>query len=289
MTTTPDRSRERKACDAIARCIEELAGVKRSGAFCPEEIANGQSEIDYTFDLDLQKYALEHTVIEAFDGQLRADDHFAKFVGPIEAALDRQLPRGGYFQLLFPIDPSSGMRPAEVRRKQSDIIAWARTAAYDLAEEVAASPAKRRRSEMSGKTMPDADVTLYFYEDVLGVMGSRLMAVRKAPRNYEELRVARIHESIRRKCPKLEKWKPARTVLVLENRDMALSNHWVISDTLELGLQGRSDVPDEVWLVDGVHSAFWIAICLRKDSKRFPHEDCPVRFREFKPSELSEW
>ena len=44
---------------------------RRSSAFCPEDIAIGQSEIDYVFDLDERKYALEHTVIEAFDGQLR--------------------------------------------------------------------------------------------------------------------------------------------------------------------------------------------------------------------------
>jgi len=45
----------------------------------------------------------------------------------------------------------------------------------------------------------------------------------------------------------LAKCKPARTVLVLENRDMALSNHWVISDCLEMSLSGRTDLPDEVW------------------------------------------
>jgi hypothetical protein len=284
---TPDRSRERKACDAVARCLEELARERRSSAFCPEDIAIGQSEIDYVFDLDERKYALEHTVIEAFDGQLRADDHFAKFVEPIEAALDRQMPREGYFKLLFPIDPSSGMKPAEIRRKQNEIVAWARSAAYDLAEAATARLPSRRSREEPSKTMPDADVTLSFHEDILGVMGSRLMAGRKAPKNYEELRAARIKESVRRKLPKLARWKPARTILVLENRDGALSNHWVISDTLEFAIEGRPDRPDEVWLVDGVHSAFWITICLRKDGTRFPYDDSPMRYREFKPSELS--
>jgi hypothetical protein len=250
-------------------------------------MASGRSEIDYAFDLGDAKYALEHTVIEAFDGQLRVDDHFTKFIEPIQAALDRQMPPSGYLQLLFPIDPSSGMKPSEVRRKQNEIIAWVKIAAPDLVQEATALKLGRHKCAEPAKNMPDADVTLSFHEDVLGEMGSRLLAIRKAPKNYEELRVARIMETVRRKLPKLAKWRPARTILVLENRDMAISNHWVISEKLEIALEGRSDVPDEVWLVDAALSVFWIAICLRRDGARFPYDDAPVRHWEFNSSELS--
>jgi hypothetical protein len=68
---------------------------------------------------------------------------------------------------------------------------------------------------------------------------------------------------------------------------MAISNHWVISEKLEIALEGRSDVPDEVWLVDAALSVFWIAICLRRDGARFPYDDAPVRHWEFNSSELS--
>jgi hypothetical protein len=118
-------------------------------------------------------------------------------------------------------------------------------------------------------------------------MGGRLLAQRKAPKNYDQLRVERVHQAVEDKLPKLAKCKPARTVLVLENRDMALSNHWVISECLEKALESRPDTPDEVWLVDAVHEAFWVAICLRKDGAVFPHDDEQVRYREFRPSELS--
>jgi hypothetical protein len=242
------------------------------------------------FDLGDVKYAFEHTVVEAFPGQLRANEHFNRFVEPITAALDYQLPHGGYFQLSFPIDPSAGMKPAEVSRRQDEIIAWTKLSACDLAKEaMAAYPTARHRRMLPSVIMPGTDGTLLFHEDVIGGMGSRLMPTRVAPKNYERLRAARIQESVQRKLPKLALWrsKPAKTVFVVENRDGAISNHWLISDCLECALQGRSDVPDAVWLVDAVHAAFWVAICLREGTRTFPHEESMVPFREFKPSELS--
>jgi hypothetical protein len=134
--------------------------------------------------------------------------------------------------------------------------------------------------------MPGNDVTLSFQPDVLGQMGSRLLAMRKAPPNYDKLRVDRIRKSLNDKLPKLAQWKMrARTVLVLENRDMALSNHWEIANCLEETLKDRDDVPDQIWLVDALHSR-WITICLRESGMAFPHEDSQVRFREFNESEL---
>ena len=44
---------------------------------------------EYVFDLAGQTYALEHTVVEAFDGQIHKDFDFAAFIVPIERALAR--------------------------------------------------------------------------------------------------------------------------------------------------------------------------------------------------------
>lgn len=282
-----DRSRERRACDAVARCLECIAGYKRVGAHCPEDLAKGQSAIDYAFNLAGFPYAFEHTVVEAFDGQLRTNEHFGKFVEPIEAALDRQMPSSGYFILLFPINPSNGMKPKAIARKQADIVAWAKTAATELVEEATQLSKRQLWRSPPSSDMPNNDVTLSFLENISGDMGGRLLAQRKAPKNYEQLRISRVLQVVDDKLPKLAKCKPARTVLVLENRDIALSNHWVIAECLEKALQSRLDIPDEVWLVDAVREEFWISICLRKDGVLFPHDGEAVRYREFMPSELS--
>ena len=61
---------ERKSCDAVARSLEELAAGKRSNARSPEDDGIGPP-VEYVFELGGRIYALEHTVIEAFEGQFR--------------------------------------------------------------------------------------------------------------------------------------------------------------------------------------------------------------------------
>jgi hypothetical protein len=99
---------ERKACDAVARSLEDIARTKRSGAHSPEDDKVG-SPVEYVFDIGNQKYALEHTIVEAFDGQIRTDVDFVAFIAPIAVALDQKLPPPGKFDLHFPIHPSRGM------------------------------------------------------------------------------------------------------------------------------------------------------------------------------------
>ena len=112
----------------------------------------------------------------------------------------------------------------------------------------------------------------------------RLLFTRFAPPNYEALRLNRIKTAMGRKLPKLGKWNAdgARTVVVLENRDMALSNHGVIYDAVESALAGQADVPDEVWLVDTTIDNEWTAWRLLRDGQGFPDEDFEVRYRDFR-------
>jgi hypothetical protein len=72
-----------------------------------------------------------------------------------------------------------------------------------------------------------------------------------------------------KKLPKLQACKDAgvRTILVLENGDMALSNHWAIYEAAKAALAGRADRPDEVWLVDTTIPKEWTAWCLIRDGK----------------------
>jgi hypothetical protein len=75
---------------------------------------------------------------------------------------------------------------------------------------------------------------------------------------------------------------------VLENGDIFLSNHVAVLEAAEHALKGRSDQPDEVWLVDTTIETEWTVWCLIRDSLPFPDEDTSVRFREFKPRDLTE-
>lgn len=85
---------ERRACDAVVRVLEERHGAVRANGRSPEDERVGPP-IEYVFDLGEQTYGLEHTVVEAFDGQIHKEVDFAAFVAPIAAALDHRMPRPG--------------------------------------------------------------------------------------------------------------------------------------------------------------------------------------------------
>ena len=58
--------------------------------------------------------------------------------------------------------------------------------------------------------------------------------------------------ALRRKCPKLQRCKEggARTVLVLESDDIALTNHVLVGECLAALLPERADLPNEIYLVE---------------------------------------
>ncbi len=91
-----------------------------------------------------------------------------------------------------------------------------------------------------------------------------------------------------KKLPKLKSWKDieARSLLVLENCDLSLSNHVVILEAAEEALKGRGDAPDEIWLVDTAIETEWTVWRLMSDGVSFPDEETAFRYRDFNPEDL---
>ena len=91
----------------------------RANASSPEDDRVGPP-VEYVFDLASQTYALEHTVVEAFDGQIHKDVDFAAFIVPIERALDHHMPSPGSYRLTFAIHPSQGLKPKRIAEAQAE-------------------------------------------------------------------------------------------------------------------------------------------------------------------------
>ena len=76
----------------------------------------------------------------------------------------------------------------------------------------------------------------------------------------------------------------ARTVLALEDNDIALSNYVAVAEALEEALKERADPPDEIYLVDTCVDT-WGAWRLKLDHAFWP--DCDKRW-EFSPDDLTD-
>jgi hypothetical protein len=277
---------------AVARSLEDLLKAKRSNAYSPEDSKVDKS-VEYVFDLGAVKYAMEHTIVEAFDGQIQTNVDFEYFIKPITDALDHRLPAAGTYRLCFTVHPGKGLRKrlAEV---QASIIKWVRESAAELHAEF---PAELSRGERPHGYRAVRDAVVEGVEVQLSretgwwmpdKAKGRLFPMRIAPKNYEALRQTRLQKAMGKKLPKLQLWGEfgARTVLILENRDMALSNHVVILEAAEIALRTRPDAPDELWLVDTTIVQEWTVWCLIRDGVSFPDEDTSVRYRQYNPRDL---
>jgi hypothetical protein len=137
----------------------------------------------------------------------------------------------------------------EVRRIQQALIGWVKATAPTF-------PARRyadyRKTPVGPATVPGVPfpVSLYRFEPVL-VSGHHFQLTHLV-KNGEQQRKDRIREAVERKFPKLAAWKRdanARTILVLEDNDVQLTNQAIVTETYLPLAMGRADRPDGTYLV----------------------------------------
>jgi hypothetical protein len=105
--------------------------------------------------------------------------------------------------------------------------------------------------------------------------------------DVEAGRLQRIRDAYNRKLRKLLPWKSsgAQTVLILEEDDIFLTNHFNVTDAI-IHIEGSTkNRPDEIYLLS-VFSSMWLITRLRVRDKTL--YDMPVddRFWETEPSAL---
>ncbi len=187
---------ERKACDAVARSLEAIKGTMRTSAHSPEDNKVGPL-VEYVFNLGDQKYAVEHTIVEAFDDQIHTGVEFGNFVAPISDALDHHMPSPGRYRLAFPLHPSKGLKSKNIPKVQASIIEWVKTSAAELHSECPEQPPKaykpRGHTNFRKDTVASVDLLLNRETGwwVPDKAKGRLLCARFAPKDYEVLRLER--------------------------------------------------------------------------------------------------
>ena len=301
--TKRDRKRnspgnEGKACDAVVRCIEQRAGEIRVAIRHPEKEGLG-SPVDLRVRIGTVEYAIEHTQIEAFAGLIGSDHGYMQLIKPVVAEVSGTLPGLAVYALHFPIDTHLGVKPARLDQIRRDLIAWIRTKAQCLYERNRNRLERERKSPRyldSIEAKPPGFPYVVCLRIGAAISVSKQGALRPARLgpDREELEVCRadrLREALRRKCPKLQRCKEdgARTVLVLESDDIALTNHVLVGERLAALLPERTDQPDEIYLVE-TEVKSWAVHCMKLNGKSWPVERSaePVMFHVDDLIDLSE-
>ena len=271
---------EGKACDAVVRYIEQHTGETRAAIRRPETDRIGPP-VDFRLRLGAQEYAIEHTQIEAIPNLIGSDQRYMQIIKPVINEVSGMLPGPAVYALHFPIDTHLGVKLPDLDRIRLDLIAWIQTKAQCLYE--------RNRDRLEQERPPPRSLDSieakppsfpYPVRLSIGVAHSiskrgALRCARFAPgdEEMEARRADRLWEALRRKCPKLRRCKKdgARTVLVLESDDIALTNHVLVGECLAALLPECPDLPDEIYLVETEVSS-WTVHCMKLNTECWPVE-----------------
>lgn len=230
-------------------------------------------------------------MVEPFEYEM-----FVDFIRPIQDEIGQTLPRPGTYSAVFPLNPSAGIKPKERAKAQRLAIEWIREKAAELYDRKPEMGVHDRygedfhiREKPPGLAFEIA-LSRSLFRDIPPKGDGRLFISRFAPQNFECLRKDRIKRSLDDKCPKLGECKTegANTVLILENRDISLTNHGLVANAIEELAASRDDMPDEIFYVDTIIEDRWSVGSLYRNGAIWPDEETPVRYHEFKPSLLSE-
>lgn len=87
----PSLKNEKKVIDVAKRWLEFITGDKCTGEEKPDLAERRKPEVDRTFYIKKQKYALEHTCIEAFPGEFKSDGVWSENFGSKMEGLEAEL------------------------------------------------------------------------------------------------------------------------------------------------------------------------------------------------------
>ena len=268
---------EGKACDAVVRLLEKWTGETRSDIRYPERDLIGP-RVDLRLKLGVQEYAIEHTRIEPFKNQIKTGTTFKKITDCVKQRISGKLPGPACYALHVPVDICLPKKRGN--QALDSLVEWIQTSAQIMHERnlIRSRPmlsSYRSNDRIQGTpTGFNCTIELLRWPDAStlgrkpGFLGAKLVS----PDDLETHRSKRLRQAFADKFPKLEQCKKdgARTILVLENIDIALTSFDLIGEQLPMLLAERTDSPDEIYLVETYANPWWVYL-MKRDNDHWPN------------------
>lgn len=233
-------------CDFARSIFSFELGTLVSIAGRPDAVERTNPAVEELWTGATHRFAVEHTLIESFPGQLRDSAAFMELMAPLDG-LGEFMP--GDFRLTIPAGAASSVRTK-----------------YDAVQKAVLFQLLKLTPTMAENTsatfrVPGAD----FDFNLRRRDGDRrqLRVWRSVGDDLEDQRLARITTALERKCPKVVETaarEAAVSVLLLESNDISLANFAVVTSAVRSGLQKIFCQPDIVILVetDGGSPEAWV-------------------------------
>jgi uncharacterized protein (DUF2249 family) len=239
-------SNQDQVCEFVREVVTARIGEAIVLTGRPDREHRDIKAVEELWESTHHRFAIEHTVIESFGGQLANIAKIERLLVPVKDMLAGRL--HGRFAL--------AVRETETAAARIDFAVAHREVAR-LILEAADRLNVGETVTLASKLLPfELRLHLRFKED------SRLILYTDIEGNPEELRLERVRRALDAKCPKLANWaREGRTsILIIEADDVQHSNVFVVYEAVARALRERSDQPGIVVLVetDGHPWSGWI-------------------------------
>ena len=266
---------EGKAIDAVLRRIEAREGAARADDGRSPEEEGHRWPVDYARSVGGRLLAIEHTGIEPFAGAIKLEIDNERLFAPIRARFDGGAPVTEFWELIVPVEATAGLVPSDFWRAQQALGAWIEANAGAV---LLARYGDRYGNSPLGESADQVPFrfSLHRWRTGGGPLGGRFVLKFVAPHNLEDARHERLQKACEDKFEKLAGYKSdtgARSILILEENDISLTNHQVVFEALTRAEAGRKDMPDEVYLVSTCLQDVWWVTRLRADDRGRYYDD----------------
>ena len=248
-------SREHKCIDAVVRCLESGLRASRGPFTFPEneEDCPPNRRVEALTCIGARKFAFEHTLVEPYEGFIRQGTQTREAEETLRRKLrDVKLPFG--IDIVISADWSNrlngrGERAEFVKRLVSLI--RERIGEIQTLEDDG-------RIHMIGRV--DGERVRVGRNGFEQIEESFQPNIVLSVSNYDSGREERVRRALSSKLPKLSAWgQEADTVLILENRDIQLTNWHSVREIIESEWAGWEKPPvDYLYFVSATHSIWRI-------------------------------
>lgn len=260
---------EGKCCDAAIRTLEARLGQARRDLKSPEK-ERAEAPVELTCRLGNQFVALEYTGIEPFADFVCLNAEAPIDFDPLTARLGAVLPVQDYYELHVPAGAMQALPRGSRTRVRSALGDWVEHKAPTLRRMPMWKIDRTTSSELPAGVPFEVSLHRHERPPNYPVGFSVRHIVTQASQEAE--RQARLRQACAKKFPKLAWWKKhagARTVLVLEDNDIQLSNPQVIYEALAAIERDFPDRPDEIHVVSTYIDPTWWLHQLRVDQANY--------------------
>ncbi len=203
------KQNEQNACVAFITILNNLTGIQYLKHKSPDDLNSETRDVDFillSINDESDRIAVEHTVLESFEGQIKYVNESYDVVGSINAGYRNKIPDDRfYFLTIPPIVMGSFVRKSRMRFV-SKLSSWVAEAA--------------QRLPIDGQTQTDYDghkITLMCCGNDVQLNGNVWRAPQQ-PENQEILQTKRLNRALGDKLPRLRDYKKRgyKTALLLE-------------------------------------------------------------------------